>query len=61
MRCNRFNDLLGAALRFEVDPGQAKLPPEPSHLPLGELAGADLNQRNRVRERALAAQVLNNL
>jgi hypothetical protein len=38
-----------------------KLPPEPGHLPLGELAGADLNQRNRLSERALSAQVLDNL
>src|ERR1035437_4094631 len=60
-RGNRFDDSLGAALRFEVNPGQVKLPPEPGHLPFGKLVGTDLDQCNRLREGALAAQVLDNL
>jgi hypothetical protein len=60
-RGNRFDDRLGAALRFKVDPSQVKLPPEPGHLPFGKLVSTDLNQRNRLSERALAAQVLDNL
>src|ERR1039457_3779504 len=52
---------LGAGIWFEVDPGQLKLPPEPSHLPFGELAGADLDQFNRLGQRALSAQMLDDL
>src|SRR5947209_10443592 len=42
----------------KLQPGHVRVFLKPRHLPLGELARADLDQFNRLRQRPLAAQML---